>query len=139
MTDSHYTKPLPAPDPLTEPFWEACRAHQLSMPRCQQCGMFVFFPAPMCHGCNGTEFAWERLSGRGSVYTFVVVHQATLPGFAADAPYVVAWIELIEQAGLKMVSNVVGCGPDEVHVGMPVEVTFDDVDTTYTLPKFRPA
>jgi uncharacterized OB-fold protein len=78
------------------------------------------------------------MKGTGTVYSFIVVHQATLPGFGQEVPYVVAWIELSEQEGLKMVSNVIGCKPQEVTVGMPVEVAFDEVTPEITLPKFRP-
>ncbi|MBI3744021.1 MAG: OB-fold domain-containing protein [Chloroflexi bacterium] len=133
-----YNKPVPAADVLTQPFWDGCKAHELRMQRCIRCAAFIFFPSPMCHGCNGTEFRWERLSGRGTVYSFIVVYQATMPGFAQDVPYVVAWVELAEQRGLKMVSNIVGCEPEDVRAGMPVEVVFEDVMAELTLPKFRP-
>ena len=79
-----------------------------------------------------------KVSGKGTVYSFVVVHQATMPGFAQDVPYVAAWIEFPEQSGLKMISNVIDCEPSEVFVGMSVEVTFEDVTEDVTLPKFRP-
>jgi uncharacterized OB-fold protein len=84
------------------------------------------------------EVAWVPVSGKGSVYSFIVVRQANLPAFAAELPYVVAWVELAEQPGLKMVSNIVGCDPKDVRVGMPVQVTFEQATDEVTLPKFRP-
>ena len=133
-----YAKPLPAADDLTKPFWDGCKAHQLRMQRCVRCATYIFFPSPICHACNAAELQWEHLSGKGTVYSFIVVYQATVPGFTNDVPYVVAWVELAEQRGLKMVSNIVGCSHGDVRVGMPVEVVFDDVTSEVTLPKFKP-
>lgn len=134
-----YRKPLPTPDALTQPFWDGCKARELRMLRCRRCGTYIFLPALMCHACNGTQLEWTPVSGKGVVYSFIVVHQATVPGFEGETPYVVAWIELAEQPGLKMLSNVVGCDPRAVRVGMPVEVTFEEATDQITLPKFRPA
>jgi uncharacterized OB-fold protein len=133
-----YRKPLPAPDAFTKPFWDGCKAGELRMLRCARCGTYVFFPAPACHACGSMEVAWVPVSGKGSVYSFIVVRQANLPAFAAELPYVVAWVELAEQPGLKMVSNIVGCDPKDVRVGMPVQVTFEQATDEVTLPKFRP-
>lgn len=133
------SKPMPEPDPLTEPFWNGCNNHELRMPKCNECGTIVFCPSPMCHACNGMEFSWVKLSGNGKVHSFVVVHQATIRGFEEDVPYVVAWIEFPEQQGLKMISNVVDCEVDKVFVGMPVAVVFEDLGAEFVLPKFKPS
>jgi len=83
------------------------------------------------------DFEWRRVSGRGIVYTFTIVHGPTLAAFQASAPYNVVVIQLVE--GPFFVSNLVGCSADRITVGMPVEVVFEDVSDTVTLPKFRPA
>jgi uncharacterized OB-fold protein len=80
---------------------------------------------------------WVKLSGKGEVYSFIIVHRRYHPAFAADIPYVVAIIEVEE--GLRMLSNVIGCKPDAVRIGMPVEVSFEDVSPEFALPKFKPA
>jgi hypothetical protein len=80
---------------------------------------------------------WVRASGRGRVYTFTITRQNQAPGFREELPYVLAIVELDE--GPRLMTNVVGCAPDAVRIGMAVEVVFDDVTPEVTLPKFRPA
>ncbi len=135
---TQYSKPLPQPDMESQGFWDGCKEHELRILRCDACSTYVHFPAPICHNCNAMGLSWRAVSGKGKVFTFVVVYQPVTPGFADDVPYVVAWIELDEQAGLKMVSNIVECDPSDVTIGMPVEVVFEDVTPEVTLPKFRP-
>jgi len=139
VTTRPYSKPLPQPDPDTQAFWDGCKAHELRVLRCDRCGAYIHYPAPICHRCTSTSLTWTKLSGRGTVFTYIVVHAPNLPGFAEEAPYVVAWIELAEQPGLKMISNVVGCRPSEVTVGMPVRVTFEDATPEISIPRFVPA
>ena len=82
---------------------------------------------------------WKAVSGRGEVYSWVVVHHAPAPGFQEETPYVIAWIELVEQAGLRILSNIVGCPPEEVQAGMAVRVEFRDRTDEVTLPLFTRA
>ncbi|MBI2369710.1 MAG: OB-fold domain-containing protein [Deltaproteobacteria bacterium] len=131
-----YKKPLPVPSEDSGPFWEACRRHELCLQRCEACGRFRFPPAILCPECHSLAFQWAPVSGRGKVWSFVVFHRAYHPGFAEELPYTVAWIELEE--GARVISNVVGCRPDEVRCDMSVEVGFEDVTPEVTLPKFRP-
>ena len=91
----------------------------------------------MCHACNSTRLGWKRVSGEGEVYSWVVVHHAPASIFQEETPYVVAWIELVEQRGLRILSNVVGCPPERVQAGMRVRVEFRDVTDEVTLPVFR--
>jgi uncharacterized OB-fold protein len=79
------------------------------------------------------------VSGSGTVYSFVVVHHVVTAGFPPDVPYVVAWIELPEQAALRILSNVVDCPTGDVYIGQQVEVAFLDVAADFSLPVFRPA
>jgi hypothetical protein len=80
---------------------------------------------------------WRRLSGRGTVYSFIIVHRPQHPAFLDDAPYNVAIIELEE--GLRMHTNIVDCSDEDLRVGMPVEAVFEKINDDVTLPKFRPA
>jgi len=79
---------------------------------------------------------WVKVSGKGQVYTFVVYRRAYHPAWKGDVPYNVSWIKLNE--GPLLVSNVVGCQNEELFVGMPVEVVFDDVNEAVSLPRFKP-
>lgn len=128
-------RPCPAPTPLTEPYWTACRRGELVLQRCSGCARFVHFPEPSCPFCGAAEPTYEPVSGRGRVHTFSVVHRGFLPGFAP--PYVVAWIDLPE--GARVFGDVVGCPPEEVRIGMPVRVAFGELDGFGPIPHWRPA
>ena len=136
MTDAPPPIPLPVPNADNAGFWDGCRQHELRLQRCRACGTLRHQPRPMCPGCNGLEYEWVRASGRGTLYTFTIVHGPTLPAFQAQAPYNVAVIQLDE--GPFMVSNIVGCRAAELRIGMRVEVVFEDVDEGVSLPRFKP-
>jgi len=131
-----YKKPLPRVDEETRGFWEALARHELYVQRCRACDTTRFYPRAVCPACLSSATEWVRASGRGTVYSFTVTHQNQAPGFREELPYVLAIVELAE--GVRMMTNVVGCAPDAVRIGMPVEVAFDDVTPEITLPKFRP-
>lgn len=134
-----YTKPLPSPDLDTMGFWEGCRAHVLRAQRCATCGTFRWPPHGICPECSSWDFEWVKLPETDKVYSYVVVHHVTTPAFATDAPYVVANITIDGTAErVRLMSNVVGCPWEDVRVGMPVRVFFEDVTTEVSLPKFRP-
>ena len=132
-----YQKPLPDITPAMRPFWEAARHHQLAVQRCRGCGAHRFPARDICSRCLSREADWVPVSGRGTVFSWAVMHQIYHPGFAADVPYAVVVIELEE--GARLVSNLVDCPLDAIAAGMPVEVVFEDVTPDVTLPKFRPA
>jgi uncharacterized OB-fold protein len=137
MDVPRYLKPLPSPTPDSEPYWEGCREGELRLRRCSDCARFRFYPRAICPFCGADRYEWVVASGRGVVHAVTVVHRGPTKAFAPDCPYAVALIELAE--GPRMMSNVIGCAPDEVAIGMPVEVVFDRVTDEIALPKFRPA
>ena len=132
---SDYIKPLPKPSPTSRPYWEAARRHELQLQHCGACGGYIYYPRPRCPNCLSDNLKWERVSGRGKVYSYTVVRRASSRMFA-DAPYVLAIVELAE--GPRMTTNVVA-PPEQVRVEMPVQVFFDDVTPATTLVKFKPA
>lgn len=129
-------KPLPQISPDMAPFFEAAHRHELVVQRCTGCGALRFPARPICSRCLSREAEWVPASGRGTVFSFAIMHQAMHPGFAAEVPYAVVVIELDE--GVRLLSNLVDCPTSDVRIGMPVEVVFDDVTPDVTLPKFRP-
>ena len=131
-----YQKPLPRPNPDTKPFWDGCKNHQLRFQKCITCGHVRWPAAIICPDCHAKETDWITSAGKGKVYSFTVYHQAFHPAFENDIPYVTAIIELDE--GPHLLSNIVGCAPDAVQCDMPVEVTWEDVDAEFSLPKFKP-
>jgi uncharacterized OB-fold protein len=130
-------RPLPTPNPFSRPFWEATKRHQLVLQKCDKCGTFRYYPRPRCPECLSAEATWTEVSGHGTVYTFTIVHRPLARWFAKKVPLVCAVIELDE--GVRMMSNVENIDPQDVRVGLPVRVIFDDVDEEITLPKFEPA
>jgi uncharacterized OB-fold protein len=133
---SRYEKPLPRIDEESRGYWEALARHELYFQRCRECGTNRFPPRAVCPSCLSSATEWVRASGRGTVYSFTVTHQNQAPGFRGAPPYVLAIVELEE--GPRLLTNVVGCAPDAVRIGMAVEVEYEDVTSEVTLAKFRP-
>lgn len=129
-------KPLPSPDPVTAPYWNAAAERRFVLPRCEDCGRHHFYPRSVCPHCGSSQLAWVEVSGRGEVYSYTVIHRAPSAAFAPDVPYAVALIALEE--GPHLMSHVVGCAPGEVRIGLPVQVDFRDAGDGVLLPVFAP-
>ncbi len=140
-----FEHPKPAASWETRAFWEGCGRHELVLQRCRACGTVQHRPRAVCASCLSPEIEHFIASGRGNVYTFTVTHQNGVPPFRDAVPYVLAYVELEE--GPRLMTNVVGCEPAEVEIGMPVVVDFADVDASdlgeaggaFAVPRFRPA
>ena len=129
---------IPPQTPLTEPYWQGAQQGKLKIQACQDCGARQFPPSAHCQKCGSGSLAWKDVSGRGSVYTFTVAERPPHPIFVDHCPMVIAVVELEE--GPRMMTNVAGCEPNEVSIGMAVVVDFDPIDDSETvLPVFRPA
>lgn len=137
MTETAHAKPLPAMEGLAKEFYEYCRRRELRFQRCGDCGAWRHVPREMCAACGSWRWEWAPSSGRGTVFTWTVVARALHPAFQNDAPYAPVVIEMDE--GVRLLSQVVDCAPNELAIGMPVEVVFEDVTAEVTLPKFRRA
>ncbi len=133
---SPYEKPVPQPDPVTAPFWQAAKQGRLLLQRCPKCGAHQFYPQSCCRRCLSEDLLWVDAKGKGVVYTYTIVHRAPSRPFEPDVPYTVALVDLAE--GCRMISNIVGASPEAVRVGMPVEVVFEEITPEISLPKFRP-
>lgn len=134
-TEHTYTKPLPTIDEDNRPFWAGAREGKLVMQACAECGHIRYPINHACPRCLSGEFAWKELSGRGTVFSTIVIHQVYNQAFALDVPYNVSLIQLEE--GPRILSNVVGMPPAHVRVGDPVEVAFDAVTPEVSIPRFR--
>ncbi|HZQ37819.1 MAG TPA: Zn-ribbon domain-containing OB-fold protein [Dehalococcoidia bacterium] len=134
---SDYAKPVPAADEESEPFFQGAREGKLMLMRCESCGAYRFPSRDRCDVCWSTDTEWVQASGKGTVYTFGIMHQLYHPGFKDEIPYNVVVVELAE--GPRTYSNLVGIANDQIRVGMPVEVTFERISDEISLPKFRPA
>ena len=122
-------------EPEAKPFWANLREHKLTEQRCSSCkNMFGFPPQALCPHCLGSDYEWVPLSGKGKIYSHIAYHRAWHPSYQDKIPYNVSLGDLDE--GGRLVSNVVDCPPEDVKIGMAVEVTYEDLPE-YTLPKFR--
>jgi uncharacterized OB-fold protein len=132
-----YEKPLPEFRPETKPYWDACKRHELVLPRSKTTNKFFFYPRAVSPDEDmSQDIEWVKASGKAKVWTYAIHHMGPTPAYKGEPPYVVALVETEE--GVKMMTNIVGCDPKDVHVGMQVEVVFDDVTPEVTLPKFKP-
>jgi uncharacterized OB-fold protein len=135
VVDETFRRVLPKVTSRNAHFWQGGADGVLCLLRCQVCGTYLHPPAPVCRSCRSMAVAPEAMSGRGVVYAYTINHYQWVPDM--EPPYVVALVELVEQAGLQLLTNVVGCAVDEVHTGMDVEVVFARNDDVY-VPLFRP-
>jgi len=135
MTGSN--KPVPAVTPALSPFFEGAKRHELVIQKCTPCGTYRFPPRELCSNCLSSASTWEKVSGNGEVFSFTIMHQVYHPGFAGEVPYAVVLVQLAE--GPRITSNLVGVPPDEVRIGMPVKVTFEQISDEVVLPKFARA
>ena len=126
--------PLPHPTVVSRPFWEGCQRGELLFQRCGACGNATWSPAVMCSNCRSTELHWEQSKGEGEVYSWTVVWRPQTPQFTV--PYAAVIMRMDE--GYDFLSNMIGCAPDEVHVGMRAKVAFHKLTDEITLPYFVP-
>lgn len=138
---------FPLPDtewPPAAELWRAAARGELALPRCLSCGRLHWYPTPRCRRCGGQRHAWERLSGRGTLFTWVVVRHAFLPQFRDDLPFVTGLVALSEDAEVRLATRIVDCPPEALAADMPVEVvfrtlSFPGIERRVLAPMFRPA
>lgn len=132
-------KPEPTRNEETTPFWEGTAAGELRFQECADCGNRQLPAAPACVACLSPEVSWKPSAGRGTVFSYTVVHHAFHPAFAAEVPYVVADVELDE--GPFLTSGIRPVDPAAVTIGMAVEAWFEPMADApqYVLHWFRPA
>jgi uncharacterized OB-fold protein len=130
MTDLYLPEgvPLPTPDPsgFDAPFWEACRRHELVVQRCTNCGTFRHYPEVVCWNCQSFDHDWPVMSGKAKVFTCMNVNQAVHPSLKEAVPFNTVIVELDDAPGIRMVGNLVDAKYDEIEIGMPVQVHFED-------------
>ena len=137
---------FPLPDVDWEPtreFWAGAARHEVRIPRCDQCGRGCWYPRERCWFCRGTAFTWTTMSGRGTLFSWVVVTHAFLPQFADMVPFVPALVALDDDPAVRLATRIVDSDPDALDFEMPVTVTFRPisfvgVDGEVTAPLFVP-
>lgn len=138
-TETTYDKPLPNIDADSQPFWDGLKEHKFLLFRCKTCSAW-YWPKAYCRNHDNEPFManleWTEASGRGKIFSFNIHYWAFHPGFKDDVPYAYALIELDE--GPMFSTMIVGGNPEDVKVGLPVEIVYEDhPDQGFTLPKAR--
>ena len=134
-----YKKPIPVPQGESDMYWEKAKAGELWLRKCNDCGETYFYPRDISPCCFSRDTSWVQASGKATLFTYGIVQRAPHPGFVEDVPFVTAIVELEE--GPKMPTNIVidDPTPENLQIGMALEVTFEDITDTIALPKFKPA
>ena len=133
---SDYKRPLPEIQPFSQAFWDGTKAHKLLVQHCEDCDINIFYPRRDCPECWDQNLSWIEAKGTAEVYSYTVTYEGVEEMFEDDLPIILAWVDLPE--GIRMNTNLLECDPEEVHIGMQVEVMFKDVTAEITLPFFRP-
>jgi uncharacterized OB-fold protein len=128
------------------PFWQGAARGALLVQHCSECRQPRIPPRPMCFTCRSLRSEWKPMSGRGTIWSFVVVHPPLLPAYAELAPYNVITVALDEDPRLRLVGNLVASAtgpinqidPGTIRIGEPVRVVFQQVDDVF-LPRWMRA
>lgn len=132
-----YDKPIPTPTPLTQPFFDGAAAGKFMLPRCTNCNRVHWYPRHLCPFCHHNVIEWIEASGKGRLHTFAVQHRA-FGGWAAEAPFVTAYIDLNE--GDRMATVLRGVDPnkpEDIKVGALCEVEFERASEDVAIPFWR--
>lgn len=131
--------PAPYPDGLAQEYWEATRRHELLAQRCNSCKGWQWGPEYICHQCFSFDLSYERVSGRGRIYSWERPWYPAHPAVATGVPYIVVLVELPDAGNVRMVGNLLGDREQEVVIGAEVEAVFEDHDgqNPYTLVHWR--
>lgn len=127
---------LPTIENESRPFWDALQGGVLMLGYCRACQRVHYYPRPFCPHCWSESIEQQPASGRGMLYTYSVVHVNDQPPFRDRLPYVAAMVDLEE--GVRVSTNIVGCGHEDLYVGMPVSVHFEHITPEVTTAVFRP-
>jgi uncharacterized protein len=137
MADKMYKLPLPRVGGHSAEFYKFCTEHELRFQRCTDCRTWRHIPRDMCANCGSFAWEWARSSGKGTVFSWTTATQPMMPQFADKVPYSPVIVELEE--GVRMVTWLTDVKPDELKLGMPVVLTFNDLTSEVSLPMFRRA
>lgn len=127
---------MPVADEETRPFWSGLRLHALVIARCRSCLLWMHPPTASCPRCHSPDIGADPVSGRGRVYSYTTVHREFIAG--VPPPYVVVLVELDEQAGLRVLANLIETDRIAPRIDLPVEARFEDVNGELTLLRFAP-
>jgi len=131
-------RPVPAPDPQSQPFWDACKEGRLTVQFCTYCERKQFPPEPACRSCGWNfHLTWIDTSGRGTIIGYSVTHDTRIRAWAPDQPFNSAVVALEEDPEIKFHTNLPGEPVDNVPVGAKVEVQFLELEDGIMIPEWQ--
>jgi uncharacterized OB-fold protein len=138
MSERFFPDGMPPPmvDATSLPWFQAAAEHRLVVQRCTSCEQTRLPPAPVCPECRSPDSDWKEVAGQGEVYTYTLVHRPIAAG--QKLPFVIAVIALEDSGGVRIISNLVDVKSDELEIGMPVELVWEDMSADLSIPRFRP-
>lgn len=141
MSGNYLPDGVPPPHPTQDdfPFWDYCKQHELRIQQCAACNIFRHPPRPVCGECGHFAWNWTRVSGRGTVFSYTVINHPVHPALKESLPYNVAVVLLDGAGDVRLVSNVIDAAPEEMHIGLPVELVWQDLPDGMALARFRKA
>lgn len=131
-----WNKPIPNATPISQPYWDALKAHEVHIQHCEDCSHWIFFPRAHCPACASANVAWQRVSGAATLYSFTVSRVPTLPEFTDEMPQLLAVVKLDD--GPHLNTTLVGVAPEEVKIGQRLRPVFDDRPGRATLLRYTP-
>lgn len=135
---AEYTKPLPNVKEKFQEYWAGCKQHKLTVQKCRACGTYRWYPRPVCGNCGSTDTEWAEVRGRGTIYSYSTIHRPPAPEFKDDVPYTIAIVALDDYPEIRIAMRLLDTKPEDVKIGIPVEVVFQDVTPEVTLPMWKP-
>lgn len=120
------TRPVPRVSSETRPFWDGCADRQLRYQVCSHCRAIQIIPRSLCIACQRTDLEWKVSSGRGVILSFTTVHRAPTPAFRAEAPYVIALVDMDE--GFRLMVNVKDGATQDLAIDQPVQIGFVEIE-----------
>lgn len=131
-----WNKPLPQPTPVSQPYWDALKVHEVRIQQCNDCGQWIFFPRLHCPACAGQKLTWRKITGNATLISFTVTRVPTLPEFTDEMPQLLAVVQLDE--GPHLNTTLVGAKPAELKIGQRLRPVFDDRPGSVTLLRYAP-
>lgn len=133
-----YEKPVPFKNEDNRPYWDAADRHELSVQRCNICEEYAHPPGPSCAHCGSTEMSWINLGNdvKAKIYSYVISYRPFLPGFQDDLPLIIAQAELEQAPEVKIMCNVLECKPEDIEIGMTVQMIWEDISEGRALPQW---
>ena len=130
-------KIIPVPDEMSKPFWDAVNEKRLVVQSCTACNELQYPPRPRCQDCGSEKLEWKETSGRGRIATFMVSRDSRLQRRTPDQPFNIALIALDDDPRINFYSNLPGVPANEVPIGAPVEVMFEEVAPGQLIHEWR--